>query len=289
MTTRTRPNPQTRAGFSLLEVIVVVAIVAILIALLLPAIVAARQSAALVKSTNNLRQIDLAMLHYHDVQKPGYLAPPTSSGDGVTGSSIFELILPYIEAEPSAGIDPLSNDWPPEVKTYRSPSDPSWDAKPFYSGIKPRCSYVFNIGTVANGLSIPFAIPDGTSSTIAFCESYHHSQKRDQHLSYTWVLHASNPNMSGGTRRASFADAGWGDVVPVSDGQGNTVPSVPGVTFQYMPAVKDAVSFVPKTPHRAGLPVALFDGSVRTLKPSISERVYWALVTHNGGEVIGSY
>jgi prepilin-type N-terminal cleavage/methylation domain-containing protein len=285
-----RPNTpaQRRAGFSLLELLIVLAIIAILIGLLLGVVASSRRSAALLSSTNNLRQIQLATLNYHDVQKPDYLARPSYEGDGVIGSSIFELILPFIEAEPAVGIDPLSNPGS-VVKTYRSPSDPSWDTKPFFSDIKTRCSYVFNLTSISNGLNIPFAIPDGTSSTIAYCESYHWSEKGQQHLGYTWVMHAKEPGRSAGTRRPSFADAGWGDVVPVSDGNGTTVPSVPGMTFQYLPAVRDSVSVIPKTPHPAGLPVALYDGSVRTLKPSISERVYWALVTHNGGEVIGDY
>jgi hypothetical protein len=46
---------------------------------------------------------------------------------------------------------------------------------------------------------------------------------------------------------------------------------------------------VPQTPFAAGLPVALFDGSVRTLSPRIAEHVFWALVTPNGGEVIGDF
>jgi hypothetical protein len=33
----------------------------------------------------------------------------------------------------------------------------------------------------------------------------------------------------------------------------------------------------------------MYDGSVRTLKPGIAESVFWALVTHDGGEVIGDY
>jgi len=34
------------------------------------------------------------------------------------------------------------------------------------------------------------------------------------------------------------------------------------------------------------LTVAMFDGSVRTLSPSVSESVFWALVTPAGGEVV---
>jgi hypothetical protein len=33
------------------------------------------------------------------------------------------------------------------------------------------------------------------------------------------------------------------------------------------------------------LPVALFDGSVRTIRPGVSPEVFWAAVTPAGGEV----
>ena len=40
-----------------------------------------------------------------------------------------------------------------------------------------------------------------------------------------------------------------------------------------------------QTPFTAGLPVALFDGSVRTVGPGVVAEVFWAGVTPNGGEV----
>ena len=44
-----------------------------------------------------------------------------------------------------------------------------------------------------------------------------------------------------------------------------------------------------QTPHSGGLPVAMFDGSVRTLSPGITESVYWGLFTPDGGEVPGDF
>jgi hypothetical protein len=41
----------------------------------------------------------------------------------------------------------------------------------------------------------------------------------------------------------------------------------------------------PQTPFSAGLPVALFDGSVRTIRPGVRPEVFWAMVTPAGGEV----
>jgi hypothetical protein len=90
-----------------------------------------------------------------------------------------------------------------------------------------------------------------------------------------------------GNRRPTFADRGWQDVVPVTDPATRTTrPSVPGKTFQVQPRPEQVDPSIPQTPHRAGLTVAMFDGSVRTISPSVSESVFWAQVAPAGGEVV---
>ena len=89
-------RPQSRSGFTLIEVLVAIAIMAILVALLLPAVQSAREAARRVQCGNNLKQLGLAFHNYHDNHR---VLPFAFFFDAETLNTHGwgEMLLPYID------------------------------------------------------------------------------------------------------------------------------------------------------------------------------------------------
>ncbi len=299
-----------RRGASLLELLIVVAILAVLIGLLLPGVQKVRDAAARAASTNNMRQITLALGNY--TSNTGKL-PGWESLDQVGWSDVglLHALLPYVE-QANYFSSTLVDGSRLRLKLFISPADPT--APSTTSGSVPlladndgNCSYAGNAVTFEGMRPFPGWISDGTSNTLAFVERY--SNCGESGTIFRGVMR--NRYDSGGTftpgdrfppvdtRRATFADRHFGDRVSVTRGNPPVASSELAVrpwshwaarpnavaTFQVRPHPSEADHRVPQTPHQAMI-TAWFDGSVRTITGSVSPAAYWGAVTPAGGEAI---
>jgi prepilin-type N-terminal cleavage/methylation domain-containing protein/prepilin-type processing-associated H-X9-DG protein len=173
-----RSTPRASAGFTLVELLVVITIIGILIGLLMPAVQGARESARRTQCSNNMMQIGLAALNHE--QQLGFLPVGgwgwTWAGDPNQGFGVkqpggfFYNILPFMDQQPlhdlglgmpsgssqqaaaivQAASIPLTIFQCPSrraVATYTHNS-----AMPFYNmtapNLLPRTDYAANAGTI---------------------------------------------------------------------------------------------------------------------------------------------
>jgi prepilin-type N-terminal cleavage/methylation domain-containing protein/prepilin-type processing-associated H-X9-DG protein len=308
-----------RRGFTLIEVLVVIAIIAILIGLLLPAVQKVREAANRMVCTNNLKQIALAAHNYHYANNRFSAGGriPVFVGDRPTGgTNLWVGLLPYIEQ------DNLYKQWDRDdnrknvaggmrattalvIKLLICPSDSLPETVVKHSaevtlqwcwGFYGMSSYGGNAGTRSlpiGGISrdglffidssvclTDIGNADGTATTFLFGERYH----RDP------IFDVRQLDVAPGI--APIAQQGkWGFVAGEAGVMSNvTLHSAAPINYRTPPA-GDRLALLTRAAafgsgHPGGANFAFADGHVSFLRDSTPLLMLQALSTRNGGEVV---
>jgi prepilin-type N-terminal cleavage/methylation domain-containing protein len=286
------------AGFTLVELLVAIAIIGMLVALLLPAVQSAREAARRSSCSNNLRQVGLATLSFHNAH--GHLPPP-KLGDANTSTlgSTWVLLLPFLEqGNRYESYDITKSIFDPQnapittgtIETYLCPSmklptsAPKQGGTPLGPGsylISTRTAYrpFDNNGAFANvrgdgryrlGLK---HILDGTSKTLLAGEINYAFDELEPPAS------VEQSGAVGARSSYAWAEGYW------LQAWGHMAASIPQVFNNSEKYANPDSSRSYRSDHTGGVQFVLLDGSVRLLTDDSHPAVRRAMVTREGGEL----
>lgn len=259
------------AGFTLVELLVVISIIGMLVGLLLPAVQMARESARRMSCSNNLKNIGIAIHNFTDANR----ALPFGN-DRLTGTehAWSTRILPYIEQGPLFQQFDFQKPWnqPAQnvqaslinLSVYRCPSSVlDFAGKQDYGGIMGTTLTQLPLGdgpgeAFGCGAMIVSSarqrrmiklgsITDGLSSTLCVAESVDRSP------------------LAAGRWACGLNCFSQGEELAVHNGKGDM-----------------------ESQHPMGVPVAYVDGHVSFLSLYIDARTLGSMCTRNGGEVVAA-
>jgi prepilin-type processing-associated H-X9-DG protein/prepilin-type N-terminal cleavage/methylation domain-containing protein len=296
-----------RRGFSLIELLTVIATVGVLCALLLPAVQGAREAERRVRCGNNLRQMGIALHNYHDALGSfpmGYVAARNQAATVTSpGWGWAALILPQLDQRPLFGsanfslpVESMANatSRATAIGVYICPSDRDSgnytivrdSGSPI--GVFQSNSYAACFGAgleiddvpdrgnglfFRNGVVRLADVRDGTGSTIAIGE-------RGACLVKTPWIGAPEGGTSSLDATSTLSAAAYG-----STGRGGELVVAHAGNVNLNASGTSPDDFY--SPHTGGANFLFADGSARFVKQTINLHVYRALCTRNGGEILG--
>lgn len=293
---------RTRNGFSLIEILVVIAIMAVLIGLLLSAVQKVRAAAARMSCQNNLKQISLTFHNYHDTNNNlpiGHRSLFQADRKPFTGWTLD--LLPYLEGSNNSLYSQAMADFrtqplsftPPHrhlstvYKTYTCPSDPRVSTSQTSTLTKTVVAFTSYLGVSGkdykskDGVLIQDArfnllsITDGTSNTLMIGE-----RPPSVDFQYGWWYAGVGQLLSGS------ADLILGvreqNLLPVASGS-KCGPGAYPFTDSRLDDPCGMFHFW--SPHPGGANFVLADGSVHFLTYSANS-VLPALASRAGGEAV---
>jgi prepilin-type N-terminal cleavage/methylation domain-containing protein len=312
-------KPQRRcSGFTLVEVLVVIAIVAVLLALFLPAVQQARESARRTQCKNNLKQLGAALHSYHDTYllfppgtvrrfytSPSFPWPPCGGSWCTNMMSWGTRILPYIgqgalyaqvnfEVEPGMTGSNMTVRRIP-LSAFRCPSDPGRASSAAYMA---PTNYMVCIGDVVrdrqqndtwNGIMDVNSntairdVTDGTSNVMALSEIRlgHPADQTQNPVGNTCPTPGIVSNMSTRGRSWMYADIAFNYAF-------STI-YLPNSPLQECYLNSDYVLAGARSHHVSGVHVLLVDGSVRFIGNSLSHATWVRLGNKSDNEPVGEF
>jgi prepilin-type N-terminal cleavage/methylation domain-containing protein/prepilin-type processing-associated H-X9-DG protein len=297
------------AGFTLVEVLVVIAIIGILVAFLLPAIQAARESARRNQCQNNLKQVGLAVQSHHDTRKQFPMG--RNRTDQFAVSWAF-FLLPYMEEtsvynswDSKARVDDPKNvqAMRTPIETYACPTRRKAAAdRNFDNNNNPPLATAVGVATLADysanaGIQLMtgmVGIDEGANvfgafnrvdSGPIFSGSRISARQVEDGLSKTFAIAERHLPPVPENTPPEMEDYEIGDTASIA---GDT----PHTTFRCTEKGL-AASIDDEDPHKfgslhsSGLAQAVFlDGHVKGIRPDIVVPVLKALSTIGGGEIV---
>lgn len=297
MSSSQRARP--KRGFTLIELLVVIAIISLLMGLLLPAVQKVREAASRLSCGNNLKQIGLAIHHYHDVF---HQLPPSRLSD--LHASWTVLILPYLEEENlykkwnilNTYYDQSNEARLTRVKTYFCPArrtpdntpiasisgdfnDDMWPFGPFTPGALG--DYAACIGTnVSDGFD-PICVPNGCFK-VAFLPPVTFDQIINADgLSNTIFLGEKN------VPRGHFGE-GWLDSCFYNGDYPSASCRAAGPNYPLARTTND-FSFSFGSWHPQICQFTLGDGSVRPISVNIDNVIMALLANYSDGQAVPAF